>query len=310
MCPRARALRRRRARARGGAYGDRRSTRPRTPRRRRGRCVLSAPRACPQDRPRGSRLRRGRHRIGFGKTPNPRAAAGGYDRPPTARGFQMAKVRIGVVSAANIGRKVVIPSILRAENAELVALASSGERRLLPARDRARRPPARLLRRAARRLRGRRRLHPAPEPPARGVVEARRRCRQARAVREAGRAGRCRDGRDDRALRRPRRRLDGGVHVPLPPPVAAVRRLLDEGRSATCAGPLRLHVHGARPGEHPPAARLRRRLALRRRRLLRQRGAVAVRPPAGRGHRDSRPAPRASTRSSAASSTSAPARPR
>jgi len=39
----------------------------------------------------------------------------------------MAKVRIGVVSAANIGRKVVIPSILRAENAELVALASSGD---------------------------------------------------------------------------------------------------------------------------------------------------------------------------------------
>jgi predicted dehydrogenase len=38
----------------------------------------------------------------------------------------MAKVRIGVVSAANIGRKVVIPAILRAENAELVALASSG----------------------------------------------------------------------------------------------------------------------------------------------------------------------------------------
>ena len=39
----------------------------------------------------------------------------------------MANVRIGVMSAANIGRKVVIPSILRAENAELVALASSGD---------------------------------------------------------------------------------------------------------------------------------------------------------------------------------------
>jgi xylose dehydrogenase (NAD/NADP) len=39
----------------------------------------------------------------------------------------MAKVRIGVVSAANIGRKVVIPAILRAANAELVALASSGD---------------------------------------------------------------------------------------------------------------------------------------------------------------------------------------
>jgi D-xylose 1-dehydrogenase (NADP+, D-xylono-1,5-lactone-forming) len=39
----------------------------------------------------------------------------------------MANVRLGVLSAANIGRKVVIPSILRAENAELVALASSGD---------------------------------------------------------------------------------------------------------------------------------------------------------------------------------------
>ena len=29
----------------------------------------------------------------------------------------MAKVRFGVVSAANIGRRVVIPAILRAENA-------------------------------------------------------------------------------------------------------------------------------------------------------------------------------------------------
>jgi xylose dehydrogenase (NAD/NADP) len=38
----------------------------------------------------------------------------------------MGTVRIGVLSAANIGRKVVIPSILRAENADLVALASSG----------------------------------------------------------------------------------------------------------------------------------------------------------------------------------------
>jgi len=36
-------------------------------------------------------------------------------------------VRIGVMSAANIGRKVVIPSILRARNAELVALASSSD---------------------------------------------------------------------------------------------------------------------------------------------------------------------------------------
>jgi D-xylose 1-dehydrogenase (NADP+, D-xylono-1,5-lactone-forming) len=35
------------------------------------------------------------------------------------------RVRIGVVGAANIGRRVVIPSILRARNAELVALASS-----------------------------------------------------------------------------------------------------------------------------------------------------------------------------------------
>jgi xylose dehydrogenase (NAD/NADP) len=37
------------------------------------------------------------------------------------------RVRIGVVSAANIGRRVVIPAILRARNAELVALASSSE---------------------------------------------------------------------------------------------------------------------------------------------------------------------------------------
>jgi D-xylose 1-dehydrogenase (NADP+, D-xylono-1,5-lactone-forming) len=37
------------------------------------------------------------------------------------------RVRIGVVSAANIGRRVVIPSILRACNAELVALASSSD---------------------------------------------------------------------------------------------------------------------------------------------------------------------------------------
>ena len=39
----------------------------------------------------------------------------------------MERVRIGVVSAANIGCKVVIPSILRARNAELVALASSSD---------------------------------------------------------------------------------------------------------------------------------------------------------------------------------------
>jgi xylose dehydrogenase (NAD/NADP) len=37
------------------------------------------------------------------------------------------RVRIGVVSAANIGRRVVIPSILRARNAELVALASASD---------------------------------------------------------------------------------------------------------------------------------------------------------------------------------------
>ena len=39
----------------------------------------------------------------------------------------MERVRIGVVSAANIGRRVVIPSILRARNAELVAIASSSD---------------------------------------------------------------------------------------------------------------------------------------------------------------------------------------
>jgi xylose dehydrogenase (NAD/NADP) len=39
----------------------------------------------------------------------------------------MAKVRMGVMSAANIGRKVVIPSILRARNAELGAIASSSD---------------------------------------------------------------------------------------------------------------------------------------------------------------------------------------
>ena len=39
----------------------------------------------------------------------------------------MAKVRFGVVSAANIGRRVVIPAILRADNAELVAIGSSSE---------------------------------------------------------------------------------------------------------------------------------------------------------------------------------------
>ena len=39
----------------------------------------------------------------------------------------MAKVRFGVVSAANIGRRVVIPAIDRAENAELVAIGSSSD---------------------------------------------------------------------------------------------------------------------------------------------------------------------------------------
>ncbi len=39
----------------------------------------------------------------------------------------MDRVRIGVVGAANIGRRVVIPSILGARNAELVALASSSD---------------------------------------------------------------------------------------------------------------------------------------------------------------------------------------
>ena len=151
----------------------------------------------------------------------------------------MANVRIGVMSAANIGRKVVIPSILRAENAELVALASSGDAGAAFLREsRARRSPARLLRRAPRRPGGGRRLHPAPEPPARGVVEARRRCRQARAVREAGGARRGRDGRHDRALRRPRRRLDGGVHVPLPPAVgggpAAAATRAPSASSARC----------------------------------------------------------------------------
>jgi predicted dehydrogenase len=39
----------------------------------------------------------------------------------------MERIRIGVLGAANIGRRVVIPSILRARNAELVALASSSD---------------------------------------------------------------------------------------------------------------------------------------------------------------------------------------
>ena len=39
----------------------------------------------------------------------------------------MERVRIGVMSAANIGRKVVIPAILAAGNAELVALASTSD---------------------------------------------------------------------------------------------------------------------------------------------------------------------------------------
>jgi xylose dehydrogenase (NAD/NADP) len=39
----------------------------------------------------------------------------------------MERVRIGVMSAANIGRKVVIPSILTAANAELAAIASTSD---------------------------------------------------------------------------------------------------------------------------------------------------------------------------------------
>jgi predicted dehydrogenase len=37
------------------------------------------------------------------------------------------RVRIGAVSAANIGRRVVIRSILRARNAELAAPASASD---------------------------------------------------------------------------------------------------------------------------------------------------------------------------------------
>jgi hypothetical protein len=49
-------------------------------------------------------------------------------------------------------------------------------------------------------------------------------------VREAGGAGRRRDGRHDRALRGPRRRVDGGVHVPLPPPVGGGQAAARRGR--------------------------------------------------------------------------------
>ena len=222
----------------------------------------------------------------------------------------MAELRIGVLGAANIARKVVIPSILRADGVGSWRSGASRAAGRTSWRERAARRRARLpVRGAPRGPGGRRRLHPAPEPPARGVVDARRRRRQARAVREAGRAAPRprRKRRSSTASRRGVVWMEAFMYRFHPQWKLVFERLAGRRDRRAAHRALDLHVHGPRPAERPAATGARRRLALRRRLLLRQRRALAAsgasRSPWPRRH--ARSGPRASTRSSRACSTSA-----
>src|SRR3954453_19205161 len=130
---------------------------------------------------------------------------------------------MGVLGAANIARKVVIPSIVRAEGVELAAIASESTKAadfleqtdLQTADGIALRESARactyeeVLADApidAVNTHRPNTLHPAAEQPARPVVETRGGCREPRALREAGGADTQRGRRDGRALRRGARR--------------------------------------------------------------------------------------------------------
>src|SRR3982074_89166 len=100
------------------------------------------------------------------------------------------RLRFGILGAADIARKALIPAIEAAANAELVALASRDAergRRLFAGRGHARYPPA-------------------------------ARASKAGALREATRAQRGRGGGDGRCRPVQRPSPDGGLHVPLPPP--------------------------------------------------------------------------------------------
>ena len=152
------------------------------------------------------------------------------------------RVRWGVLSAAKIAREWVVPGIHMSDRGELAAVAS-----LTPGKAAALAAPygevtaPRQLRGAARRSRGRRHLHPAAEPPARGVDGEMPRSRQARALREADRAPGRGDRPADRAPRPHRARGGRGVHGHAssavdPRPRAGAPRAPSAG-SARCRAP-------------------------------------------------------------------------
>ena len=107
----------------------------------------------------------------------------------------MTTLRWGILSTANIATEKVIPGIRRAARNEVVAIASRDGATARRVADRLGDPAGpRLVRGAPGRPGRRRGLHPAPEPPPRGVDDRRRPGRQARPVREAARADRRRRG--------------------------------------------------------------------------------------------------------------------
>ena len=206
----------------------------------------------------------------------------------------MAKVRIGVVSAANIGRKVVIPSILRAENAELVALASSGD------------TGASFLRETELDVR----LHGSyDELLADSGVDAvyiplpnHLHAEWSKRAADAGKHVLC----EKPAALDAAETADMIEHCVgrgvvwmeafmyrYHPQWAAVRRLLDEGAVGELRTVRSVFTFTVRdPANIRRRPGVRRRLALRRRRLLRERVPVDVRPAAGRGHGDLTAQPR------------------
>ena len=155
-----------------------------------------------------------------------------------------APVRWGILGAANIAVKKVVPAMQRGARCQIVAIASrdAGQG---AARGAGARAPARLrlVRGAARRPRRRSDLQPAAQPPARAVDDPRRRGGEARAVREADRALGRRSApapRRARAHRRPDRRSVHGAQPSAVARRARSREARQHRRPARRRRPLRL----------------------------------------------------------------------
>ena len=113
--------------------------------------------------------------------------ARGAAAPETSGGGQR-RLRMGVLSTADIAVKKVIPGMRRSALVEVVAIASRQAGRAERRRRRARDPAGpRLIRGAARGSRRRRRVHPAAQPPPCRVDDRGAAGRQAGPVREAAR---------------------------------------------------------------------------------------------------------------------------